>query len=291
MLLKNFLALTLLQISVIDRMNGPMYTLPDAQYIHRECALLLDQAEEFHAEDLPKIKKLCKDADKGDITGDSWLESVDYFIRYFESLAARCSGPHCGGASALPLEPHRPIPDNFQTYSLFLVPTLSLGKDAKKDDLDAIFALKAAFQSFGTAIGDRKAAIWLLDALPNATVRRKAPKDSTDSLEAAEGIDTLRSKYYCDKLGLNYNDGPYVVTTRIRPDHLSSTDEKVIIKLGGISADRLIAVLNILEQDLRLEQQIRKRTLLFEEIEQRMLTLTSRYPDALKGVLSFLTKS
>ena len=71
-------------------------------------------------------------------------------------------------------------------------------------------------------------------------------------------------------------------------------DEFVLIKLNEISSNRVIKILNILEQDLRLANDIRKRRLIFEEIKQRLLSVADRKSDLVKefssGLISSLTK-
>src|SRR4029077_1287056 len=151
------------------------------------------------------------------------------------------------------------------SYSLFLIP------DARWRDAEyqqPMAAIWKTFDAFGRSIGDRRVAIWFLD------------------LDGKLDID--RSKFYCDRFGLGYNDGPYVVTTKKRPDLLQPKDEIVVIKLGGISAARIPSVLQVLEQDLRTNRDIRRGTLVYEEVKQRMLTLSEKYPDALQDVLSFV---
>ena len=61
-------------------------------------------------------------------------------------------------------------------------------------------------------------------------------------------IDVPRSKFYCDLFRLNYNDGPYVVVTNVRPDTLSSGKEAVFVKLNNITGERVLRVLNVLEE-------------------------------------------
>lgn len=125
-----------------------------------------------------------------------------------------------------------------------------------------------AFEAFGRSIGGTRVAVWFLDA---------------------DGrVDVDRCKSYCDRFDLNYNDGPYVVTTKKRPDLLGDNDEIVVLKLSGISAERIPAVLNVLERDLRASGEIGRGRLLYEEVKHRILTAAERYPDPLKGVLAVI---
>jgi hypothetical protein len=146
-----------------------------------------------------------------------------------------------------------------ETYSLFLFP--SIDWESRPSELAS---LHNRFVAFGDAIGERRIAIWLSDN--------------------AGKPDVLRSKFYCDLLGLDYNKGPYIVTTGKHPSLLIATDQVVVVSLSGISSERTLVVLNALERDLRTARELHKRTLLFEEVIQRLLTAADRNADTLKEV-------
>lgn len=146
-----------------------------------------------------------------------------------------------------------------QSYSLFLFPSTEWSKNPDNK------RLLEQFQSFGDAIGDKHLALWFAIT--------------------ADEIDVLRSKEYCDRFGLNYNDGPYVVTIQKSPATWKRPDALYTIQLGGISAERRIAVLNVLEQDLRTEQRINQRNLLYAEIENWLLSEMEAHKDLLKGLI------
>ena len=158
------------------------------------------------------------------------------------------------------------VPTGYKAYSLFLIP--SSDWQAKNEELRA---LRSAFTDFGDAIGDQRLAVWFSN------------EDDTK-------LDVNRSKSYCDRLGLSYNDGPFVVTTMSHPDAVKKEDQAVVIKLAGISITRAISILNILEQDLRTERQIRSRSLLFEEVKQRLMTAKDRHGPELKDLATILLK-
>lgn len=75
------------------------------------------------------------------------------------------------------------------------------------------------------------------------------------------------------------------MTTSSRPDLVSAADEKVVIKLSGVPARGCIRILNILEQDLRQERSIRKRSLLYEEIKQRLLASAAENKELANAIL------
>jgi hypothetical protein len=157
-------------------------------------------------------------------------------------------------------------PAGYKTYSLFLIP--SSDWEAKDRDLRG---LRTAFQAFGEAIGNQKAALWFSN------------EDDTRP-------DFIRSKDYCDQFGLNYNDGPYVVTLKSLPEAVKRGDPVIVVKLNGISSDRVVSILNILEQDVRTDKNIREGQLLFEEIKQRLLTVKDRHGSELKDIATLLLK-
>jgi hypothetical protein len=158
------------------------------------------------------------------------------------------------------------VPTGYKAYSLFLIP--SSDWQTKTQELRD---LRSAFSDFGDAIGDQKLAVWFSN------------EDDTK-------VDVNRSKTYCDKLGLSYNDGPFVVTTKSHPDALRTGEQAVVIKLSGIAIPRAISILNILEQDLRTEREIRSRSLLFEEVKQRLMTVKDRHGSELKDLATVLLK-
>ena len=136
-----------------------------------------------------------------------------------------------GQARFVSFGPDQPIPSGFKTYSLFLIPSSEwLGRS------EELLELHGAFQSFGDAIGDDHLAVWF----------RGADRElmSTDSLN--------RCKSYCDRFGLDYSGGPYVVVSDVNPDGEDAGGmEPVVIKLDRVKTSGIIRILNILEKDLR----------------------------------------
>jgi len=157
--------------------------------------------------------------------------------------------------------PRVPIPEGYQCYVLFLFPSAEWIDKNKNAELSSLFDV---FKNFGEAIGNRRAAIWF------------TKWTKTD-------VDINRSKEYCDKFSLNYNDGPYIIVIGKHPAEIS-TGNVVVIKLSNISTSRITSILNILEQDLRTERQIQKRALLFEEVKQRLLSAVDRHGKELKDI-------
>jgi hypothetical protein len=203
------------------------------------------------------MRSYCDLAKKGQISGDSWLKRFEEMSNSLNTLTDKWA---LNGVHLVPfvsVKPRMPVPDNFKAYTMILFPSGEWSGLQLRNDLRT---LEGTFFDFGKSIGDIKAAIWF----------RQQHSDLPD---------TERAKYYCDMLKLNYNDGPYVVTTRKRPDTIRRDDEVVLIKLGGITVGRVIRVLNILEQDLRTGAEYQKRALIYEEIKQRLLSIADRHPE------------
>jgi hypothetical protein len=204
---------------------------------------------------------------RSDASPEERAQKLEELLRWEEQLSQRESK-----LLRIYVPPAELMPSDFAAYSLFLFPSAEWGGIELKDELNKI---RNAFSSFGDATGNQIAAIWFTTRFDGVTP------------------DIGRSKYYADRFGLNYNDGPFVVTSSVRPDAVTEKDELVVIKLGGVSAKRVVKILNVLEQDLRRHISIRKRPLIFEEIKQRLLSAFDDNPEIEKelkkdaiGVLS-----
>lgn len=149
-----------------------------------------------------------------------------------------------------PVTPEQKEIPNFDVYSLFLFPD-GHWVDANKNDVEGMLK---AFERFGDAIGDSKAAIWFYDETKNYP-------------------DIQRSKKYFKIFNLQYeyHDGPFIVITNKHPDAFANNDEKIVISLRELEAPSFTKILNVLEKDLTYDRKIRKRKLLYEEVQGRIL--------------------
>lgn len=263
----------------------PELIVPDSYYVEKRCNGALDTIERVksHADlvklvDMRRIKEvlstinqLCEKKRVGEISADIWFPKFESYSNVLAELTDPCG--RTVACMKMFLSPPQPLPINYEAYSIFLFPSAEWKNEELRDELESI---KKAFSSFGDSIGNKNAAIWFAEN------------------RYSNIPDIERGKFYCDLINVNYNDGPYIVTSSKRPDHLVEGDEFVLIKLNGISNNRVIKVLNILEQDLRLAKDIRKRRLIFEEIKQRLLSVADRNPELMKefssGLISLLTK-
>lgn len=241
------------QAAAISR---PM-VVPDEEWIERQCRGLAARESTHDAEEraLERAKEAC-DVFEASATDrparDAWVRTMLAIQNDVGPGAMRAFVPVFGEV----------LPAGLETYSLFLLPD---PRWRSSDLATERAALWESFFSFGRSIGDDHAAIWFLDQEDNADVER--------------------SQEYCDQFGLSYNDGPYVVVTRKRPDLVDVDDEILVVRMGGIGPDGVQAVLNRLAQDLRRGEHD-PGGLVYEEIKQRLLTRVRSYPEAVRAFAS-----
>ena len=160
------------------------------------------------------------------------------------------------------------VPLGFLTYSYLLFTSSEWNSESRANELQKVVA---AFGAFGEAIGPRHAAV------------------SFVLQPGRKRVDVEMAKQYADALGISYNDGPFVVVSRQKPDEPPT--DVVIIKLAGVAADRVVYVLNVLEQDVRREVAIQKRALLYQELKQRILSTAERYPELARALADTVSGS
>ena len=258
------------------------YELPDPIYVANECMEAGQRVSAVQASATTTIKSraearrvgesikaLCDAAFTKAIAPDDWLAQ---FYPKREELAeigrrGRYYRMHIIGPTV------KSIPNNFVAYSILLFPSIEWNAESNFGNRRKLLE---TFTAFGESIGDQRAAIWFSGS------------------GVSGSVDIPRSKYFADKFELDYNSGPYIVTSSKRPDSLLPGDEVVVIKLGGIQMERVVKILNLLEQDLRTGSTIKNRRLIFEEIKQRLISISDRHPDIgkemVKGVITVLTK-
>ena len=198
-------------------------------------------------------QKACDGFRKGKLPSGQWLE----ILIELEEKSAFLTVPE-ELTSVIPFQSVSCL-TVYDSYSFFLFPSTEW--ESRHEE---VRRLHKQFQDFGDAIGERRLAIWFS--------------------RADDAVDARRSKLYCDRFGLDYNSGPYVVTIGKHPALLTREDKAIVISLAGISTERAIIVLNTLERDLRTEREVRRRYLLFEEVLQRLLTAAERHGDILTGI-------
>jgi len=234
-------------------------SLPDQYLVQRQCKGIDDFLATQTANDPLRSlsedgKTACGNYEQGILSRDEWVKTM-LELQTKSGNNSRLFVPELSGL----------LPADLESYTLLLIPDDRWREDRLRSLRDSVWR---AFDAFGRAIGEKRIAIWFLDNDGN--------------------VDTVRAKDYCDRFGLDYNGGPYVVTASKRPDLLKQGDQIVVIKLGEISTERIPAVLNVLQQDLRRGDAIREGTLRFEEVWQRVRTALDAQGGVLKGVLASL---
>ncbi len=213
-----------------------------------------DAGGEVQATLVEVLINFCSTADT--MPPDVWLKKVANFIEVVRA------NEECVACQRFVVP--KIVSDEFKSYSVLLVPSSEWIHGSVTD----VSELHGAFVRFGASIGEGHLAIWF---------------------ENQDGApDVARSKYYCDLLNLNYNDGPYVVTSEQPLHELVQGSEVVVIKLEGLSSSRAVKVLNLLEQDLRMGRAPKSESLLFEEIKQRALGVAERHGEGLVKIVQTL---
>jgi hypothetical protein len=226
-------------------------TVPDVRWIERQCTSFERMAATSESVKIAAetAQKACAEylrSSRDTAARDQWVRTMLALQDDVGPSAMRAFIPELGSE----------LPAGLESYSLFLIPD-----DRWRDTATA--SLWDAFLSFSRSIGDNHAGIWFLD------------QDNKP--------DVLRSQEYSRQFGLGYNDGPFVVTVRKRPDLLEPGDEVVVIRMNGISQDRVLTVLNRLSRDLR-SGDISTGGLVFEEIKQRLMTLATNNPEIIIAI-------
>jgi hypothetical protein len=145
------------------------WELPDPVFIRNECQLLRELGEKYSKPHVQPVQAACESVMQGNVSPEQWLRTVDPLAREIDSKIP------CRACIRIVLEERQPIPDSFSSYSVFLVPTELL---ADQSQVNATSALREAFDAFGSAIGDRRAAIWF------STTRHRSPRGQNYSQPA-----------------------------------------------------------------------------------------------------------
>jgi hypothetical protein len=132
------------------------------------------------------------------------------------------------------------IPQNFKSYSLFLVCNPQWLAPEKSEDL---YKLYKGFEYFGRTIGDDNAAVWFWKE------RRRAHDPAL-----AENVDVERSVRFCRAWKLTPSEGPHLVITTIYPDESNLSSElpkgSAVYSLGNMSPKDISGLLTKLTDEL-----------------------------------------
>ena len=192
---------------------------------------------------------------------DVWIIGGDDEPLSFSELLLFPSGPPSGCSICYSAElfPSESVPRGYPVYATFLWPSYDSSLNRRR-----VSAIRRSFRRFGVSIGSKGAAVWF-----------QRPKVS---------VDIGRAKSFCDKLDLSYDRGPYIIVSDRHPDDLDNLNGVILVRLTDLSPQRIVRVLNILEQDLRQGVEVGHEELLFEEIKQRVLSIGERNGSLLKEI-------
>ena len=144
----------------------------------------------------------------------------------YTNVGVRLTGPSCNIPKA-----------GYNTYTFFIDTSGTLTGQVD------IQELSTAFDAFTKSIGYHNLAIWC---------------------GSKKKLNTFAGKYYADKFGLTYNNGPYVVITDQNPeDAVFDSTRKVAVSLRNLSNNDIKFILNEADLGLRNSKNI-------EEIKLRL---------------------
>jgi hypothetical protein len=150
------------------------------------------------------------------------------------------------------VSPTGKIPDNFKTYSLFLVCNPQW---LAPEDNPSLTSLYLHFDSFGRTIGDDNLAVWFWK-LPSF------PSIPSDDNYLAEAVDVERCVRFCQGWKLKPSSGPHLVVTSTYPDesHLSSglPANSAVFALGNMKPTEIEALLAKLTDELEEQGHVEK---------------------------------
>lgn len=153
-------------------------------------------------------------------------------------------------------------------YSTYTTYFFAREIDLTKGEIDKQNYLKESFDAFSKSIGENNLAIWF-GSIDPSNVK----------------FDIARSKDLCDKYGVSYSGGPYVLITKENPVDSSKLSNAVLLDFSSVNPERIKYVMDSLEQKIRTER--------YEEInniENYKQIVLSKFDDN-KGFIQEVVKS
>lgn len=134
------------------------------------------------------------------------------------------------------IAPYGPIPEGYETWSLFLICNPEWLVTEREDELRALYE---RFLAFGWAIGADNLAVWFWKQPPE----QWNPEDPFSA-----NIDVERSTAYCRAFGLLPSEAPHVLVTTQHPDR--SPEDRLTVSLKGLSSPNIATLLAKLADQL-----------------------------------------
>ena len=205
-----------------------IYILPDPTFVGRECDHLTHMQASGGIEMGDAIRAVAEACQTyaSDHNGDRWFAAIRKSRAYLDTYE-RSHTQH----AALIAKPAAAIPAGANAYALFLVTNDSWEAGANIGDL------RAAFATFGDAIGDENLAIWFEQPGNTGNVDRDRSR-------------AYFSLFNLGEHGYSLDGGPYVVTTSVRPDLWSTANDATVIRLSSMSVSQISTALNILAKEI-----------------------------------------
>lgn len=155
------------------------------------------------------------------------------------------------------------VTEGYESYTLFLIPSNYWITENQQKASDM---LKKLFHEFGDAIGADHDAVYFIDP-------------DNEKNEA----DVNRSKWYCDKYGLDYVHGPYLVYTEEYPD-LAKADEVIVTQFNNIDSNRIVMYIQELAKSIRTGKKP-KKTSKIDYVYEKSRSVISNNRDIFKELL------
>ncbi len=242
-------------LATAQKLESREYVVPSSFYVQHQCSTYQDMSRTLFlrtpleranlAQQLTGIETLCKDYSHHQIDGDQWLSLVEPIRDQISATLPRETTIRISTS-------HEAVPAGYGAYAILLIPNF-----ASQFQRTRMMRLRAAFFDLGQSIGNKKLAIWL------------GADNHTDLYNYDE------SRWYCDRFGLDYMRGPYIVVTAARPDKWRPSEEFLEVRLTNLSPSGMISVIETLDQALRRNQEgspSGRWVLLYEEIKNRLLS-------------------
>lgn len=170
-------------------------------------------------------------------------------------------------------DPSQIINDECLSYTLFISTSHSYSDDTGKNYTNKkAIKLGEIFERFSESIGKNNCAIWC-----------------GQKISGNYSLNVELGKYYADKFRLSYNNGPFVILTKINPTIKNSmiNERSLVLSFSNVNSNRIITVLNELERKIRTRQpsDAELQLALYKEI---IFSQFENHEDFVKEVLGIL---
>ena len=159
--------------------------------------------------------------------------------------------PSVASVSAVYVYGDAQIPENYDSYSLFL---LCNPEWLLNESLATVDQLKKQFEIYGRTLGRKHAAVWFWRQ--NSFFPTQASEKSPEYYKQSGTVDVTRlsnlsrSSEFCQKFHLPPSEGPYIVAITVHPDKIDESSNRVVISLKGLGSTEIASVLAIITDQI-----------------------------------------